>query len=403
MKDNEILAQNQSYLRSINQKSVLKHLRREKMCCADLAKRLNLSNTAIGKIVDDLVQRGIVLKGSYLNQRNNVLQINDEAGVVMSINLAGQDISVCLISLSSQIIEKAYYHNGSKKITDEDLDCVIKLMHDVLQRSSYGRPLLALSVGTPGKIDRATGNFLLAPHFVSYKTLNLGNLFTEKFNCPVIIQNDIKLAIDGERRYGAMLSGIRNALLIYIDIGVGASLMLNDKVYDGTNGFAGEIGYYTIDTCADEFNFCNPRFSNNLNALSIHGLTSTLRLAMQEGEETILNSITTPEELCLENMIYAYNNNDKLVKTIINNSAMVWARNIRNMIEFLDLGAVLISGDIQKFGSEFLNIITDYIHDNAIFTTTKIGYSEFSDGSTILGGMNLAIKKAVDVLLSKNN
>jgi glucokinase len=63
---------------------------------------------------------------------------------------------------------------------------------------------------------------------------------------PVIVDNDANVAAVGECAYGAARDR-RHVLLVTLGTGIGGGLVLDGELYRGANGFAGEIGHFTID------------------------------------------------------------------------------------------------------------------------------------------------------------
>ena len=87
---------NQSYLRRKNKKSIIDLLRKKTQSYSDLARELKLSNTAIAKIVDDLIEQNIVYRESDAKGRGGInLSINADFGYVIA---AGRSRSAPRIS-----------------------------------------------------------------------------------------------------------------------------------------------------------------------------------------------------------------------------------------------------------------------------------------------------------------
>lgn len=106
--------------------------------------------------------------------------------------------------------------------------------------------LLAISIGTPGDIDRQTGYFLYAPRFEDCTKLNLHTIFQEAFGVDVLVKNDVNLATMGENLFGAG-GGCRNMLYIALDYGIGSGMILDGRLFEGARGFSGEIGLWLMD------------------------------------------------------------------------------------------------------------------------------------------------------------
>ena len=98
---------NQSYLRRKNKKSIIDLLRKKTQSYSDLARELKLSNTAIAKIVDDLIEQNIVYRESDAKGRGGInLSINADFGYVIAVDLSRWQISFSAADFGSNILAK---------------------------------------------------------------------------------------------------------------------------------------------------------------------------------------------------------------------------------------------------------------------------------------------------------
>src|SRR5690606_11862296 len=101
--------------------------------------------------------------------------------------------------------------------------------------------LWVVGISIPGLISSAEGLNL------SYRDLGPeGGSHTEylsnKYQLPVIIINDTHATALGEYRFG-LAKRYKNVLTINIDWGVGLGILINGEVFEGSQGFAGELGH----------------------------------------------------------------------------------------------------------------------------------------------------------------
>lgn len=398
MKD--LKAQNQSYLRLINQKTILNYLMRQKMSCSDLAKKMKLSVTAVAKITEELVNNNILIKQeselSEVGRRPIMLEINPEGGVFFVISLRGRYADIAICDISGKItVRKQIKVND--KITLSDLDYIADNLKSQYKAVCNDKRLMCICIAAPGKIDPVTGNFLVAHYFEECEKINLHNIFSQHFDCEIIIQNDIKLALEGERVFGSKLKGVKNAMMIHIGYSVGSALMLNEKIYGGAHGFAGEISGFSINAAASEDDimyFAEKR--NCLEAVSAESIIKTAKKqAMLNGEKNYM-----ADALTIIDIVTAYNSGSDAAKKAFFQAATIWAKTIRSMAEFLDIEAVIISGGIVLFGDIFKNIIEDYVNSTLKYQDIKVTYSEFGDEGIIKGAINTAVSSALNIMLA---
>jgi glucokinase len=68
---------------------------------------------------------------------------------------------------------------------------------------------------------------------------------TTEFHCPAYLENDANAGAMAEHRFGAG-KGARNLVFLTLGTGLGAGIILNNHVYSGSNGMAGEIGHVRL-------------------------------------------------------------------------------------------------------------------------------------------------------------
>lgn len=396
--------QNQSYLRKINLTTVLSHLRREKLSCADLAKRMGLSNTAIGNITDEMAQAGLLLREESKNQdvgrRPILLSVNADAAAVPVVELSGRELTVAIADLHGDIrAQKSYPLNG--KIDIETLNSLAKMLAQLHRETCPDTKALCLCISTPGKIDKNTGNFLFAHKFENYKEINLKAIFSRHFDCEILVFNDIKLALDGERFYRNVGQDVKNMMLLHVGYSVGSALLLNGSVFSGAHGFAGEISNFLVDSGAQSYDLFKPQHLNTLHSLSVDNLIQSAIASLKSGQTSLLKSIARPDTLTLEDFVKAYELCDTFTVGIFDAYANTWANIIRNLAEFLDLQEIMLSGTITKLSGSFKNRLESIINGSLKYSDIKITYSALKEQAPLYGAVNAAAARTLEILLDR--
>ncbi len=95
-------------------------------------------------------------------------------------------------------------------------------------------------VGIPGAIDPRTGRVSLTPNIAGLEDFDVLGFLRGRFGPDVAIENDVNLAMLGERALGCA-GGCRNAAFLALGTGTGLGLLIDDKLFRGAHGTAGEI------------------------------------------------------------------------------------------------------------------------------------------------------------------
>jgi predicted NBD/HSP70 family sugar kinase len=100
---------------------------------------------------------------------------------------------------------------------------------------------MGIGLGVPGLTRHGEGIVTWAPS-LNWRDYPLQARLTERFNLPVMVDNDVNLAALGELWFGSG-QNIQNMVLIAIGTGIGSGIVIDGALYRGAHEAAGEIGY----------------------------------------------------------------------------------------------------------------------------------------------------------------
>jgi glucokinase len=102
--------------------------------------------------------------------------------------------------------------------------------------------LTGIGIGAPGSIDAASGSVLQVANVEGFeRPFALGPSVAAALGVPARLGNDVSVAVEAERRYGAG-RGLRSFLGVFWGTGVGGGLVMDGRLLVG-RGSAGEIGH----------------------------------------------------------------------------------------------------------------------------------------------------------------
>ena len=103
----------------------------------------------------------------------------------------------------------------------------------------------AVGVSCGGPLDWETGTIFAPPNLPGWEAVPLKALLEAEFGLPVFVENDANATAIAEHRWGAG-RGCRELAFLTMGTGIGAGLILNNQLYRGRSGLAGEIGHMTL-------------------------------------------------------------------------------------------------------------------------------------------------------------
>jgi predicted NBD/HSP70 family sugar kinase len=126
---------------------------------------------------------------------------------------------------------------GAAYVAEQIATCAEKLAQAAGIEVTRARQVM---VGVPGAIDPRTGRVSLTPNISGLQDFDVLGYLRERFGPDVAIENDVNLAMLGERALGCA-TRCRNAAFLALGTGAGLGLLLDDKLFRGASGAAGEI------------------------------------------------------------------------------------------------------------------------------------------------------------------
>jgi glucokinase len=163
-----------------------------------------------------------------------------------AIDLGGTKLRAVVADLDGNVVGEIIRASEA----DEGPELVIGRMIETLDAASSeaGVPiteLRAVGVASPGALDLVHGLVQGAPQLPGWDGVPLADILSERLGMPVLLENDANAAALGENRFGAG-RGTRYLVYLTISTGVGGGIIIDDKVYHGVSGAAGELGHMIV-------------------------------------------------------------------------------------------------------------------------------------------------------------
>ena len=115
------------------------------------------------------------------------------------------------------------------------------------ETSRPGASLVGIGVSCGSPLDSKRGVIQAPPNLSTWIDIPIVAILRAEFGCPVYLENDANAGALAEQRFGAG-KGARNIVFLTMGTGFGAGIIIDGRVYQGTNGNAGEIGHVRLTT-----------------------------------------------------------------------------------------------------------------------------------------------------------
>lgn len=163
----------------------------------------------------------------------------------LGIDLGGTNIAVGVVDENNKIIARAKKKTRVPCAPEELCEQLASTAFEALEKANLTvNDIPWVGVGTPGAVNRDSGVVEYANNLY-LQDYPLRELLEARMNKKVIVENDANAAAYGEYQAGA-LKGVKNGLAITLGTGIGSGIIIDGKIYSGTNYAAGEMGHHVI-------------------------------------------------------------------------------------------------------------------------------------------------------------
>jgi|SRR5271166_1926128 len=240
-----------SLIRHINQARVLRLLKEQgNISRAELARSLNLTRSTLTYVTSELIEMGLIAEAgqSFVTQATGRpgtgLKLNPEGAFFLGAEIGAEGIHLVLINLEGLILYRETVPLRSKRPEAVCRD-LVELVQGVWSDQLKGSDRLRGVGVTVSALVNTQGVIRIAPT-LGWQQFDLKNALKSKLDVPVFVENDANGAALAELSFGRRI-GQSDLCLLFLDIGVGAGMIFDRKIFRGSDGLAGEIGHLSLD------------------------------------------------------------------------------------------------------------------------------------------------------------
>jgi predicted NBD/HSP70 family sugar kinase len=236
-----------SRLRELNSLTVVRALRDQPpTTVTELAGLTGLSRPGVDVIAQGLVASGwadVVEPGasSTVGRPARRYRFRATAGYVIGIDIGAHKILALLADLDGNVshtVRRSVEADADPSARLAALDEIVAVT--LAESGKSADEIWAVTIGVTGPVD-ASGRTSLFTPLPGWRTVDLAAHLSDRFTCPILVENDCKLAALAERWQGAA-DDADDIVFLLAGMRTGASLIIDGVLRRGFAGAAGEIG-----------------------------------------------------------------------------------------------------------------------------------------------------------------
>ena len=136
-------------------------------------------------------------------------------------------------------------HNGIAQKIRFDTTDVESTIANIFAAVESLLPAVAIGISCGGPLDETRGVIMSPPNLPGWDNIPITQMLSERFGIPAYLCNDANACALAEWKFGAG-RGCRNMIFLTFGTGLGAGIILDGRLYSGTNGMAGEVGHIRL-------------------------------------------------------------------------------------------------------------------------------------------------------------
>jgi glucokinase len=242
------------------------------------------------------------------------------------------------------------------------LQQIVALIHRALRETQTTPRGIGVSCGGP--LDRELGLIQSPPNLPTWVDVPLKALLEAECGVACAVENDANAGAVAEHRYGAG-RGTEHIVFLTLGTGVGAGLILNNSLFRGANGMAGELGHVRLSDTGPV---------GHAKAGSVEGWVSggglvqhaaaITRAALAAGEHTLLAQKLT--QLTARDVGVAAQAGDAVAVRIVHATGARLGEALAVVVDLLNPERIVLGGLALRFGESFLETARVHLHLHAL-------------------------------------
>jgi len=278
------------------------------------------------------------------------------AKFVIGIDLGEINLKISHLNRNYKIISKRILSTRNYSARSQLISAIADSVGIVLADNKLNlRQVCAVGIGLPGPVDAQAGLVHFFPNIPGWKNVNLKKILEKKIRIPVRLDNDANLMSLAEYRLGAA-KGADNAMCLTLGTGVGAGIIIQNKLYRGSSFAAGELGHLPVNI-----------FGPKCNCGGIACLEAYI------GNNRIMQKVEKEfgRKIALEELSRMANHGNKKAQKIWDDVGLYLGRALVAVVNLLNLEKIVIGGGIAEAGELIFKKVRKVVSEQAMPVQAK--------------------------------
>jgi glucokinase len=312
----------------------------------------------------------------------------------LGVDLGGTRIKVGMVDQQGRLFNMKKYATRVELGREALIRRVIRIIQRCLSVDADSQnPPAGIGLGAAGMIDVRKGLVLLSPNFPDWHQVPLARLVSEETGLPTFLDNDANAITYGEKWIGAG-KDMNNFACLTLGTGVGSGLILDGRLWYGSQGSGPEIGHMTIHPKGRR---CSCGNRGCLETLASAGwLVKTASKKRAPGPLIPNSLVGTRATLSSKDFYLMALQGDPFCRGLFEDLGEALGIAIANLIHILSLEGVVLGGGLSRAATIFLPSLQKEFKKRLTLGSPekiKIRISRLQEKSGVLGAAGIALER----------
>ena len=169
---------------------------------------------------------------------------------IIGVDIGGTKTSIVLAEYHGEskieLLDKVAFSTNVQSGKNYALDHIFKHIDAIVEKYGMKGTDFAIGISCGGPLDAKNGIILSPPNLMGWDNVHITEILRERYGVNTYLQNDANACALAEWMMGAG-KGYSNIVYLTFGTGLGAGLILDNRLYNGSNGMAGEVGHIRLE------------------------------------------------------------------------------------------------------------------------------------------------------------
>lgn len=280
---------------------------------------------------------------------------------VFGIDVGGTTVKCGLFSAEGIVLDKweikTNKENGGASILG---DIAATINGKLAEKKIDKENVLGVGIGVPGPV-KGDGTVLTCVN-LGWGKFNVNEEMSKLVGLPVAAGNDANVAALGEMWKGGG-QGYQDVVMITLGTGVGGGIILDGKIWAGSNGAGGELGHMIVNP--EETDVCGCGGHGHLEQYA--SATGIVRMAKKElAANDAPTTLRKYENLSAKNVFDEAKAGDAMATALVNKLCAILAGALTHVAATVDPQVFVIGGGVSKAGEILTEGLKKHYNQNLL-------------------------------------